>query len=60
MMSTIDAYYYNMNDIDLFQTNAVWDWAIPLIKSALCNITVETIDDWGTFFSVISVSYRIV
>ncbi|KAL5009261.1 hypothetical protein ScPMuIL_014842 [Solemya velum] len=36
--------------------NAVWDWAIPLIKSSLSNITVETIDDWGTFFSVISES----
>ncbi|XP_064602863.1 proteasome activator complex subunit 4-like [Liolophura sinensis] len=31
----------------------MWDWAGDILKKALVNITVETMDDWGSFFSVI-------
>ena len=29
----------------------MWDWMIPIIRSALNNITVESIGDWGTCFA---------
>lgn len=34
----------------------MWDWAIPLIRKILNNITVSTISDWGNFFSSVSES----
>ena len=27
---------------------AMWEWLIPLLKTALSNITTETVVDWGT------------
>ncbi|PVD25485.1 hypothetical protein C0Q70_13141 [Pomacea canaliculata] len=34
----------------------MWAWLIPLLSFALNNITIETLDDWGTFFTSISES----
>lgn len=39
-----------------FQTKALWDWAIPLIKTAVNNLTVSTLSDWSAFFTNVSVS----
>ncbi|KAL3873182.1 hypothetical protein ACJMK2_036330 [Sinanodonta woodiana] len=32
------------------------DWALPLLQNSLNHITVATIEDWGTFFGVVSES----
>ena len=37
----------------------MWDWAIPLLRKAISNITVETLDDWGLFFTNVSVSCQL-
>ncbi|KAK7103315.1 proteasome activator complex subunit 4B-like [Littorina saxatilis] len=34
----------------------LWDWLLPLLTFVRGNITVETQDDWGTFFSTLSES----
>lgn len=38
------------------QTRQLWEWAVPLLKIALGNLTVSTLHDWGEFFTVISES----
>ncbi|XP_060063003.1 proteasome activator complex subunit 4-like [Ylistrum balloti] len=38
------------------KVESLWKWTTPLLKKALNNMTVETLDDWGTFFTVISES----
>ena len=35
---------------------AMWTWVVPLIRTALEKITVETIVDWGTCFATASES----
>ena len=39
-----------------FQIQKLWDWLLPLLSFVRNNITIETQDDWGTFFSTLSVS----
>jgi len=34
----------------------MWSWVVPLIRTALEKITVETIVDWGTCFATASES----
>ncbi|XP_076463728.1 proteasome activator complex subunit 4B-like [Babylonia areolata] len=34
----------------------MWDWLLPLLTFIRNNITIETQDDWGTFFSTLSES----
>ncbi|XP_060589859.1 proteasome activator complex subunit 4B-like [Ruditapes philippinarum] len=38
------------------QTKALWDWAIPLMRTAVNNLTVSTVSDWSTFFTNVSES----
>lgn len=38
------------------KVESLWQWTTPLLKKALNNMTVETLDDWGNFFTVISES----
>ena len=35
---------------------SMWAWVVPLIRTALEKITVETIVDWGTCFATASES----
>ncbi|KAL8607379.1 hypothetical protein ACOMHN_024404 [Nucella lapillus] len=35
---------------------AMWEWLLPLLSFVRSNITIETQDDWGTFFSTLSES----
>ena len=35
---------------------SMWSWVVPLIRTALEKITVETIVDWGTCFATASES----
>ena len=37
-------------------TSSMWSWVVPLIRSALEKVTVETIVDWGTCFATASES----
>ena len=39
----------------LLQIVSLWDWIQPLLEFARNNVTVETLDDWGNFYSSISV-----
>ncbi|KAK7466612.1 hypothetical protein BaRGS_00037269 [Batillaria attramentaria] len=34
----------------------LWDWLVPLLSFVLSNITIETLDDWRTFFTSLSES----
>lgn len=34
----------------------MWNWLLPLLSFVRSNITIETQDDWGTFFSTLSES----
>lgn len=34
----------------------LWEWLLPLLSFVLGNITIETQDDWGTFFTSLSES----
>ncbi|XP_050407359.1 proteasome activator complex subunit 4A [Patella vulgata] len=34
----------------------LWDWAAPLLQKTFPNFSIETVDDWGTFYSSISES----
>ena len=36
--------------------SSMWSWVVPLIRTALEKITVETIVDWGTCFATASES----
>lgn len=38
------------------QTVALWDWLKPLLKNALNNMTVSTLNDWASFYTFVSVS----
>ncbi|KAL4238306.1 Proteasome activator complex subunit 4 [Mactra antiquata] len=38
------------------QTKTLWEWSIPLLHTALNNLTVSTLSDWSTFFSLVSES----
>ena len=35
----------------------MWSWLIPLIKTAVANMSVECQFDWGTAFATASVSH---
>merc|ERR1719186_2323673 len=37
-------------------TESLWSWLVPLIRSAVDKVTVETIGDWGTCFATSSES----
>ncbi|VDI21300.1 proteasome activator subunit 4 [Mytilus galloprovincialis] len=37
-------------------SEAMWEWALPVIRKAMSVITVSTISDWGNFFSSVSES----
>ncbi|XP_067680549.1 proteasome activator complex subunit 4-like [Haliotis asinina] len=34
----------------------LWTWACPLLATSLSNITIETVDDWGSFYTSLSES----
>ena len=36
----------------------MWSWLIPLIKTAVANMSVECQFDWGTAFATASVSHE--
>ena len=38
------------------QTSAMWEWLGPVLKTALGNVTVESVADWGTCFATSAVS----
>ena len=33
----------------------MWEWLLPVIKTAITNISVESVRDWGTCFATSSV-----
>ncbi len=35
----------------------MWEWLGPVLKTALGNVTVESVADWGTCFATAAVSY---
>ena len=37
-------------------TSDLWDWLVPVLRSLLGKVTVETIGDWGTCFATASES----
>ena len=43
----------------IFQTKALWEWAVPILKSALNNLTVSTVNDWASFYTNVSVSIKL-
>ena len=45
-----------INILIFFQTKALWDWAVPILRSGLNNLTVSTVNDWSSFYTNVSVS----
>ena len=45
-----------INTLIFFQTKALWDWAVPILRSGLNNLTVSTVNDWSSFYTNVSVS----
>lgn len=44
--------------LSLTQVEALWKFLIPLMRTALSNITVETYADWGTCVATACVCVR--
>ena len=40
----------------MFQVQKLWQWVIPVLKTGITNMTVETVADWGTCYATVSVS----
>ncbi|CAH1792985.1 unnamed protein product, partial [Owenia fusiformis] len=36
------------------KVTAMWEWLCPVLRTALNNMTVETVEDWGTCFATMS------
>ena len=49
-------YMYDM-DVVCVQTAAYWEWLLPIIQTAVSNISVACVEDWGTCFATASVRH---